>query len=70
MHLKILAYTWKCYKWHNHTSFCDYLSLDVIEEALKNEAFVGPPGTDHITTHGLASWPKLRVTEDAHENLD
>ena len=31
---------------------------------------VGPPGTDHITTHGLASWPELRVTEDAHENLD
>ena len=25
MHLNILAYTWKCYKWHNHTSFCDYL---------------------------------------------
>ena len=39
MHLKILAYTWKCYKWHNHTSFCDYLSLDVVEEALKNKAF-------------------------------
>ena len=31
---------------------------------------VGPPGTDHITTHDLASWPELRVTEDAHENLD
>ena len=36
----------------------------------KTDYTVGPPGTDHITTHSLASWPELRVTEDAHENLD
>ena len=34
IHLNILAYTWKCYKWHNHTSFCDYLSLVMCFDAL------------------------------------
>ena len=36
MHSKILAYTWKCYKWHNHTSFCDYLSLEIVDWIMKN----------------------------------
>ena len=37
MHLTILENTLKCYKWHNHTSFCDDMSLDVFEEVLKTK---------------------------------
>ena len=36
MHLTIPENTLKCYKWHNHTSFCGDLSLDVVEEVLNN----------------------------------
>ena len=38
MHLTILENTLKCYKWHNHTSFFDDLSLNVLEDVLKNGA--------------------------------
>ena len=51
MHLKILAYTWKCYKWHNHTSFWDHLSLDIVEEVLKNKALCH---YYHIICYGLS----------------
>ena len=38
VHLMILGDTLKFYNWHNHTSFCDDLPLDVVEEVLKNNA--------------------------------
>ena len=38
IYFTVLENNLKCYKWHNHTSFCDYLSLDVVGEVLKNEA--------------------------------
>ena len=38
MHVMNNENTLKCYKWKNHVSFCDDLSLDVVEEVLKNEA--------------------------------
>ena len=38
MYLLINENTLKCYKWHNHISFFDNLSLDVVEEFPKKKA--------------------------------
>ena len=38
MNLTIIENTLECYKWYNHTSFWDDLSLGAVEEVLKNEA--------------------------------
>ena len=40
MHLTILVNIFKCCKCHNHTSFFDCLSLEVVEELLKNKVRV------------------------------